>query len=112
MSHEKDSSRSLTETQHQYLNHIQAAAAAGQTLKAYAAAHGLSVAALYSHKATLKRRGHLGGETATFARVALTPAAGTAPLRIHLTNGVMVEAPADMAPQQVAALCHDLGRLP
>ena len=112
MSHERDSSRPLTDTQRRYLNHIQAADAAGQTLKAYAAEHGLSVAALYSHKATLRKRGHLGADTPTFTRVALMPAAGAAPLRICLTNGVVVEAPADMAPQQVAALCRDLGRLP
>ena len=112
MSSGSDAPRALTDTQRRYLTHIQAADEAGQTLKAYAAEHGLSVAALYSHKAVLRKRGHLGGDTPAFSRVQLMPAAGAAPLRVRLPNGVVVEAPGDMAPQQVAALCQDLSRLP
>lgn len=112
MSEEYGSPRSLTDTQHRYLAHIQAAEASGQTLKAYAAKHGLSVAALYSHKATLRKHGQLVGQAPTFARVALKPATGMAPLTVRLPNGVVVEACPDVAPQQLAALCQDLLRLP
>lgn len=112
MSDEYGPTRFLTATQRRYLAHIQAADATGQTLKAYAVEHGLSIAALYSHKATLRKRGQLAAHAPAFAQVALKPATGMPPVTVRLPNGVVVETCGDMALQQVAALCQDLSRLP
>ena len=48
-----------------WLDHLRTARRQGQTLKAYAQAHGLSVSALYTARSTLKRRGVLSEPAAS-----------------------------------------------
>ena len=96
-----------------WLDHLRAARRQGQTLKAYAQTHGLSVSALYSARSTLKRRGVLS-EPATSAPtlvpVRIPPAAGAA-FRVHLPNGVVVEVPAHADDARVGAVLECASRL-
>jgi len=112
MEHASVTSKPLTDSQRRWLDHIRAAERTGRTLKAYAAEHGLSLSALYARKAELKRRGHLPGNTPGFARAHVTtPASGTA-LRIHLPNGIVMEAPGAIPATVLVSLAEGLGRLP
>ena len=112
MSDHPETTPPLTDNQRRHLAHIRAAEQAGQTLKAYAAEHGLSLSALYSHKALLRKRGHLGDAQASFARVQVAhPSSPTVALRIRLGNGILVEAGESMDPQALLALCQRLHRL-
>ena len=75
-----------------WLDHLRTARRQGQTLKAYAQAHGLSVSALYTARSTLKRRGVLSEPVAsapTLVPVRIAPPTGAA-FRVHLPNGVVV----------------------
>ena len=68
-----------------WLDHLRTARQQGQTLKAYAQAHGLSVSALYTARSTLKRRGVLSEPAAsapTLVPVRIPPPAGAA-FRVH-----------------------------
>jgi len=85
----------LTERQRFWLQHLQACG--NGSLKAYAAAHGLSLSALYQAKSTLRRRGQLDARPtpvrlARVERSARPPeAASPGRARVLLPNGVAVE---------------------
>lgn len=83
----------LTERQQFWLSHIKACN--GQTLKSYAAEHGLDIGALYEAKSRLKRKGVLSPAPVSpgFVRVEQSSFAGSAPplCRVHLRNGAVVE---------------------
>lgn len=83
----------LTKRQRYWLEHLQRCETSGESLKAYAAAHALSVASLYEAKGRLKRRGFMGEATVPvpkFVQVArVQPAASVC--RVHLCNGAAVE---------------------
>ncbi len=88
----------LTERQRYWQAHIRRCEASGQTLAAYAAAHGLSVSALYESKSRLKRQGALPEKAlvpaARFVRVERSGVAPpTTPImcRVQLPNAVVVE---------------------
>ena len=106
-----DSAKSLTDNQIRYFEHIQAAERAGQTLKAYAAEHELSLSVLYSYKAQLKKPGHIPDTQASFSRVDVTPVSTSAPLRIRLANGILVEAPVGASTDALLRVCPGLSRL-
>jgi hypothetical protein len=82
-----------------WLAHLRRCRARGQSLKAYAEAHGLGLSTLYSWQARLKAEGLLGGESArTFVRVepsaaapVPTPGPGTGPHRLAFPNGLVLE---------------------
>ena len=92
----------LTERQQFWLDHIARCDAAGHLTKAYAAAHGLSVQAMYSARRDLVDRGALapGGRGVRtspkprFTRVKRSedsgPVASGATVHIQLTNGAVV----------------------
>ena len=86
---------SLTPRQQFWAEHLRQCAERGQSLAAYAAAHGLKVGGLYEAKSHLRRRGLWPAAASRFVRVQPTRA-GEAPLvptvyRVSLPNGVVVE---------------------
>ena len=86
--------RARSARQQFWLDHLRAWQAQGTSLRAYAAANGLSSSSLYRARRRLERRGLLSGSeeaTAAFVPVRVT-AAGPA-CRVLLTNGVVVEVP-------------------
>lgn len=95
-----------------WLGHIRACRKQALSLSGYAKAHGLSLSALYTAHATLKRRGVLDCAPAsapTFVPVRLAPAG--AAYRVHLPNGVVVEVPASHEPGACAAVLECASRL-
>ncbi len=88
-------SSKLTERQQFWLEHLRACERNGQSLKSYAAEHGLAVSALYEAKSRLKRRGLVAStpKHGRFARVELASETASVPpvCRIHLRNGTVVE---------------------
>lgn len=95
-----------------WLGHIRACRKQALSLSDYAKAHGLSLSALYTAHATLKRRGVLGSppaSAATFVPVRLAPAG--AAYRVHLPNGVVVEVAASVESAACAAVLDCASRL-
>ena len=91
-----ETSGELTERQQYWLDHIQACEALGETTKAYAELHGLSVSMMYSWRKELTIRGvysrqSSGSRSPRFDRVEVmeskTP---TGTWRITLPNGVQI----------------------
>ena len=87
---------SLTPRQQFWAEHLRLCAERGQSLAAYAAAHGLKVGGLYEAKSRLRRRGLWPAAASRFVRVQATRASETPPVpsvyRVSLPNGVVVEA--------------------
>ena len=96
-----------------WLDHLRSARRQGQTLKAYAQAHGLSVSALYTARSTLKRRGVVAEPSASAPTLVPVhiPAAGAA-FRVHLPNGVVVEVASHAESPACAAVLECASRLP
>ena len=95
-----------------WLGHIRACRKQALSLSDYAKAHGLSLSALYTAHATLKRRGVLDSpppSAVTFVPVRLASAG--AAYRVHLPNGVVVEVPASHEPGACAAVLDCASRL-
>ena len=92
-----ETGKELTERQQYWLDHLQACEESGETTKAYADLHGLSVSMMYSWRKELTVRGVLrrqlnGSGAAGFDRVQVVESkmpAGT--WRITLPNGVQIE---------------------
>ena len=78
-----------------WLDHLRAWQAQGTSLRAYAAANGLSSSSLYRVRRRLERRGLLSepGEVAAPAFVPVRVAASAPACRVLLPNGVVVEVP-------------------
>ena len=77
-----------------WLNHLRALHEQGQPLSAYAQAHGLSPGSLYRARARLRGRALVNEPELTapaFVPVRIVPP--SAPCRVHLTNGIVVEIP-------------------
>lgn len=101
----------LTERQAFWLEHLRACG--DGSLKAYAAAHGLEVGALYAAKATLKRKGVVSGAAVRLVRAERAAgASGGAPAlcRVQLRNGTAVEV--RCAPEHWEALLASVAALP
>ena len=82
--------KQLTERQRYWLKHIQACEASGESLKAYAEAHGFEPGAIYAAKKVLIRKGLLGTSPARFQRVHAAVVPGCE-WRVELPNGAAVE---------------------
>ena len=80
----------LTERQRYWLEQIEACAASGSSVKAYAAAHGFTASALYAAKKVLVRKGLLPQTTARFQRVQTRAPSRGREWRIELPNGAAV----------------------
>ena len=77
-----------------WLDHLRAWRAQGTSLRAYAAANGLSSSSLYRARRRLERRGLLSGsEEAAPAFVPVRVAPPALACRVRLPNGVVVEVP-------------------
>lgn len=104
----------LTERQQFWLDHLRACARTRQSLKSYAAEHGLDIGALYEAKSRLKRKGVLSPAPMSpgFVRVERSSFAGAVvPLcRVHLRNGTVVELACP--PEHWAGLLALAGKLP
>ena len=87
----------LTERQQYWLDHIRACEESGETTKAYAEAHGLSVSMMYSWRKELTMRGTWCRQSSTsrsagFDRVQVVESKlPTGTWRITLPNGVQIE---------------------
>jgi hypothetical protein len=80
----------LTERQRYWLEQIEACAATGSSVKAYASAHGFTPSALYAAKKVLVRKGLLPKTTARFQRVHTAAPSRGSEWRIELPNGTAV----------------------
>ena len=87
---------SLTPRQQFWAEDLRQCAERGQSLAAYAAAHGLKVGGLYQAKSRLRRHGLWPVAGPRFVRVQPTrasqPPQGSTVYRVSLPNGVVVEA--------------------
>ncbi len=86
----------LTDKQRYWLEHLRAwEKTEGETLRAYAARHGLDIGALYSFKKILTRKGMLAPDTQQprrFVRAELRPEGSAAALcRVRFPSGIVVE---------------------
>jgi hypothetical protein len=114
----------LTERQQFWLDHIARCDAAGHLTKAYAAAHGLSVQAMYSARRDLAERGALapGGRgirtspKPRFTRVARSEdsaqAAHGLAVQIQLPNGAVVGFPAPLNADALRLVIQTAAALP
>lgn len=80
----------LTARQRYWLGHIQACEASGESLKAYAAAHGFAAGAMYAAKKVLIRKGLLPPSSARFQRVRASAPGMQSEWRVELPNGATV----------------------
>ena len=87
---------SLSPRQQFWAEHLRQCAERGQSLAAYAAAHGLKVGGLYEAKSHLRRRGLWPVAAPRFVRVQAKRASeapqGSTVYRVSLPTGVVVEA--------------------
>ena len=103
---------SLTPRQQFWAEHLRQCTERGQSLAAYAAAHGLKVGGLYAAKSDLRRRGLWPVTASGFVRVQATRAREAPPVpsvyRVSLPNGVVVEAAGD----ELATVLRAAAQLP
>ena len=97
----------LTDAQLKWKAHIDAAKAAGQTLKDYAQQHKLNVQTLYGHNRRLNKAASAPAKPA-FVRVASSASAPGA-VRIDLPNGIRMHL---SAPLDIVSLLSQVARLP
>ena len=102
----------LSDKQRVWLQHIEACAAAGVSMKAYAEKHGLDLQRFYFWKGQLKKLGVIdvkaGGRSLDAVRV--VPAADPG-ARIQLSNGVSIEVRNDFDAAAMTALLAAAKRL-
>ena len=96
-----------------WLEHLRAWRAQDQSLRAYAAAQGLSSSSLYRTHSRLRRRGLLSEPEHTAPTFVPVRIARTAPAcRVHLPNGVVVEIPEHTERAMCATVLECASRLP
>ena len=86
--------KSLGKRQRFWLEHARRCQASPETIKDYAAAHGLTLSTLYSRRRELLNRGLLEEENrlhARFRKVAVVDGPAALQCRISLPNGVTVD---------------------
>ena len=100
----------LTSTQQFWLEHVEACAAAGVSMKSYAERHGLNLQSFYCWKGQLKKRGLLAPTPASSDTNAMLPVAflaspGPRPsARVSLANGITIEVPSGVSPEALVRL--------
>ncbi|MDH3281660.1 MAG: hypothetical protein OEQ18_11090 [Gammaproteobacteria bacterium] len=94
-----------------WLERIRECEESGQTTKAYADAHSLSVTAMYTWRKRLVKRGLWPSRSERFGRVQLTDVGrSSSEWRITLPNGVQVEFSGSVNGAEVSAvLCAAMG---
>ena len=104
--------RKLTERQHFWLGHLHAWEKSGDTMKSYAAVHGLDLRPFYHWKSWLTRKGlfHRVSKRPLFKKLKIErPSTGC---RLHLPNGAMIEWDAPLAVDDLSELVRAVGELP
>jgi transposase-like protein len=107
--------RSLSKKQRTWLNHVEACATEGVSMKAYAEQHGLDSQNFYFWKGRLRKLGLVDPapvperEPIETARIMPVDVPGKA--RIQLSNGVSIECPGDVDATALAALLGAAMRL-
>lgn len=102
---------SLTEKQQFWLEHVQAWANSGKSMRAYAQDNGLSVSAFYSWKKTLRGKGLAGElqpEVPSLFRKAAVSNRRSGQCCVRLPSGLILEFDSDIDPHRVAALVRAL----
>lgn len=106
----------LSDKQRTWLNHVEACAACGMSMKAYAEQQGLDLQNFYFWKGRLRKIGLVDPvpeqkaiEPAQILPTGMPRDAGKA--RIQLTNGVSIECPGDVDTAALAALLSAAMRL-
>jgi len=102
----------LTVRQREWLAHLKGCAASGETKRAYAKRHRLSVQAMYYAAKDLRRRGALAparqpARTVSFVRVP-TPASPPGAWRVRFANGAVLEGTDALSSESVTALVEAL----
>ncbi len=104
----------LTSRQREWLAHLKRCEASGETMKAYAKHHGLSVHAMYQAVKELRRRGALPPTThsqtddrASFVRVSSPPSAAAA-WRVRFASGAVLEGAGPLSSESLTALVESL----
>ncbi|HMB48827.1 MAG TPA: hypothetical protein VKN63_11165 [Afifellaceae bacterium] len=108
--------RDLSDKQRTWLNHVEACAACGMSMKAYAEQHGLDLQNFYFWKGRLRKIGLVdrAPERGTGEPAQILPTGmprGTCKAWIQLTNGVSIECPGDVDAAALAALLSAAMRL-
>ncbi|MFY0611003.1 MAG: transposase [Hyphomicrobiaceae bacterium] len=98
----------MTSTQQFRLEHVEACAAAGVSMKSYAERYGLNLQSFYGWKGQLKKRGLVSPPLSSRDANAMMPVAVVASpgprvvsgpsARISLANGVTIEVPSGVSP--------------
>jgi len=106
----------LSDKQRSWLNHVEACAAGGMSMKAYAEQHGLDLQTFYFWKGRLRKIGLVdpAPERGTIEPAHTLPTAAprdTGKACIQLTNGVSIECPGDVDAAALAALLNAAMRL-
>ena len=104
----------LTSTQQFWLEHVEACAAAGVSMKSYAERYGLNLQSFYGWKGQLKKRGLVSPPPSSRDANAMIPVAVVASpgprvvagpsARISLANGVTIEVPPGVSPAALVRL--------
>jgi hypothetical protein len=117
MSKEKGNERvsgELTSRQGEWLAHLKRCEASGETIKAYAKHHGLSIHAMYQAAKGLRRRGALPpaadsrtDSRASFVRVPSPPSASAA-WRVRFASGAVLEGAGSLSSESLTVLVEAL----
>jgi len=102
----------LTSRQREWLAHLKRCAASGETKRAYAKRHRLSVQAMYYAAKDLRRRGALApagraAGTASFARVS-APVSAAGAWQVRFANGAVLEGANALTSESLTALVEAL----
>jgi hypothetical protein len=108
--------RDLSDKQRSWLKHVEACAAGGMSMKAYAEQHGLDLQNFYFWKGRLRKIGLVDAAPGrgTIEPPQILPAGmprGAGKACIQLTNGVSIECPGDVDAAALAALLSAAMRL-
>lgn len=102
----------LTERQRYWLGHIEACEASGESLKAYAEAHGFAAGAIYAAKKVLIRKGLLSQSSGRFQRVQSLASIASSAWRVELPNGAAVAFSGAVDAAALSAVLQAVSRLP
>jgi hypothetical protein len=104
----------LSSRQREWLEHLKQCKASGETMRAYAKRHRLSVQAMYQAAKDLRRRGALAPAArsrteprASFVRVS-TPPSGLASWRVRFAGGAVLEGAGTLSNESLATLVEAL----
>jgi hypothetical protein len=104
----------LSSRQREWLAHLKQCEASGETMKAYAKRHGLSVHAMYQAAKGLRRRGALSPAAhsrtdgrASFVRVSPPPSAAVV-WRVCFASGAVLEGAGPLSSESLTALAEAL----